>query len=219
MWFSRLAASALEVLVEGTAAAVAEGGDDEAGIGAVAAGLDAGDDAADPAPGVCGVEELLEAADLASARIGLEAGHGARLHSADVTLPCGGRGEAEHVVDPVRLAPVEDFRAGVVAVGADEDRHLRPVAADRAHQAAEEGADFDACRPLRRAQDGGDKAAVTIEDDDRLKTVVVVMSVEQPQLLAAVHRIEGVVDVERDPLRHLAERRAVKLDQSPAQAQ
>src|SRR5512144_2537126 len=71
------------------------------------AGLDAGHDAADPAPGVCGVEELLEAADLASARIGLETCQGARLQSADVTLPCAGRGEAEHVVDPVRLAPVE----------------------------------------------------------------------------------------------------------------
>ena len=87
----RLAASAVEILVEGAAAAVGEGGDDEACIGAVAAGLDAGDDAADPAPGVCGVEELLEAADLASARIGLETGQGARLHSADVTLPCAGR--------------------------------------------------------------------------------------------------------------------------------
>ena len=59
----------MEILVEGAAAAVAEG---EAGIGAVAAGLDGGDDAADPAPGVCGVEELLEAADLASTQIGLE---------------------------------------------------------------------------------------------------------------------------------------------------
>ena len=61
----RLAAPAVEVLVEGTAVAVAEVGDDEAGIGAVAAGLDAGDDAADPAPAAGGVEELLEAADLA----------------------------------------------------------------------------------------------------------------------------------------------------------
>src|SRR5512147_2823150 len=86
-------------------------------------------------------------ADLASARINPEPGQGARLQSADMTRPCAGRGEAEHVVDPVRLAPVEYFRASVVAVGADEDRHLRPVAADRPHQAAEEGADFDALRP------------------------------------------------------------------------
>jgi hypothetical protein len=86
------------------------------------------------------------AADLASARINPEPGQGARLQSADMTRPCAGRGEAEHVVDPVRLAPVEYFRASVVAVGADEDRHLRPIAADRPHQAAEEGADFEPCR-------------------------------------------------------------------------
>ena len=45
------------------------------------------------------------------------------------------------------------------------------------------------------------------------------MGVEQAQLLAAVHRIKGVVDVEDDALRHLAERAAVDVDQSPAQAQ
>src|SRR5512144_3160393 len=168
---------------------------------------------------VCGLEELLEAADLASARIGLETGQGARLQSADVTLPCVGRGEAEDVVDPVRLAPVEYFRAGVVAVGADEDRHLRPVAADGPHQAAEEGADFDALRPLRRAQDGGDEAAVFVQDDDRLEAVVVVMGVEQSQLLAAVDSIEGVVNVEGDPPRHLAKRPAIEIDQSTAKAQ
>ena len=58
-----------------------------------------------------------------------------------------------------------------------------------------------------------------IEDDDRLEAVVVVVSVEQPQLLAAVHRIEGVVDVERDPPRHLAKRAAVDVYQGPGQTQ
>ena len=63
----RLSAPAVEVLVQRTAVAVAEVGDDEAGIGAVAAGLDAGDDPADPAPAAGGVIEFLEAADLAAA--------------------------------------------------------------------------------------------------------------------------------------------------------
>ena len=45
------------------------------------------------------------------------------------------------------------------------------------------------------------------------------MGVEQAQLLAAVHRVEGVVDIEDNALRHLAERAAVDVDQSPAQAQ
>ena len=66
---------------------------------------------------------------------------------------------------------------------------------------------------------GGDEAAIAIEDDDRLEAVVVVVGVEQPQLLAAVHRIEGVVDIQRDPPRHLAERGAVEIDQGTAEAQ
>ena len=92
-------------------------------------------------------------------------------------------------------------------------------AADRADQAAQKGADFDALRPFRRAQQGGDEAALAIEDDDRLKAVFVVIGVEQAQLLAAVHRIEGVVDIQRDPPRYVAERAAPDVDQSPAQAQ
>ena len=43
------------------------------------------------------------------------------------------------------------------------------------------------------------KRALTVEHDDGLKSVFVVVGVEQPQLLAAVDRIERVVDVERDP--------------------
>ena len=45
------------------------------------------------------------------------------------------------------------------------------------------------------------------------------MGVEQPQLLAAVNRVEGVVDVERDPLGNLAERRAIEIDHGAAHAQ
>ena len=83
-----------------------------------------------------------------------------------------------------------------MAVGANEDLDLGPMAADRPHQATQKRPDLDALRPLGRAQQGGDEAAFAIEDDDRLEAVFVVMSVEQAQLLAAVHRIEGVVDVE-----------------------
>jgi hypothetical protein len=57
--------------------------------------------------------------------------------------------------------------------------HLRPVGTDRADQAPEKGADLDTLWPLRRAQDGGDEAAVGVEDDDRLEAVVVVVGVEQ----------------------------------------
>src|SRR5512132_3002968 len=136
----RLAAPAVELLVQRSATAMAE----------------VDDEAADPAPAAGGVMELLEAADLARGRRGLETAGGAFLEAADMALQGAGRGEAEDVVEAVRLAPVEHFRAGVVAVGADEDRHLRPVGPDRAHQAAEKAL---ISRPLGRF--AGRRSAVT----------------------------------------------------------
>src|SRR6266511_2918569 len=85
-----------------------------------------------------------------------------------VALQGAGRGEAEDVVEAVRLAPVEHFRAGVVAVGADEDRDLRPVGPDRAHQAAEKSPDLSAVSPGAGAQERSDEATILVEDDDRL---------------------------------------------------
>jgi len=45
------------------------------------------------------------------------------------------------------------------------------------------------------------------------------MRIEQPQLLAAMNRIERVVNVERDPFRDLLERLAIKIDHGAAHAQ
>ena len=96
---------------------------------------------------------------------------------------------------------------------------LRPVGADGAQQPAQEGFDLLAARPLGGTKHGGDEAALAVEHDDRLKSVFVVMGVEQPQLLAAMDRIERVVDVERDPLGNLVEGRAIEIDHGAAHAQ
>lgn len=56
--------------------------------------------------------------------------------------------------------------------------------------------------PLGRPQDRADEPPIAIEHHDRLEAIFVVMGIEQAQLLAAVHGIKGVVNVERDPLRH-----------------
>jgi hypothetical protein len=93
------------------------------------------------------------------------------------------------------------------------------VRADRPHQGAEDGADLDATRPLGRAQQRSDEAALAIEHDHGLKAVLVVMRVEQAQLLRPVRGIKGVVDVEHDAPRHLPERAAVEIDESMAHAQ
>ena len=51
-----------------------------------------------------------------------------------------------------------------------------------------------------------------VEDMDGLKAVLAVMGVEQRQLLAAVDRIGGVVDVEHDALGHALEAVAEQID-------
>ena len=106
-----------------------------------------------------------------------------------------------------------------MAVGAQQDLGVRPVGADRPQQAAQEGADLLAARPFGGAKHGGDEAALAVEYDDRLKAVFVVMRIEQPQLLAAMNRVERVVDVERDPFRNLPEGLAIKIDHGAAHAQ
>lgn len=103
-----------------------------------------------------------------------------------------------------------------MAVGADQNLHPRPGGADRAHQPAQAGADLGAGGAAGGAQHGGDGPALAVEPHDRLEAVVVVVGVEQPQLLAAMHGIEGVVEVEDDAARHLAEGRAVERDHRPA---
>src|SRR5512134_1306649 len=97
----------------------------------------------------------------------------------DMPAERAGWGKAEDVVETVRFAPVEHLRAGVMAVGADQDLRLRPIRPDGADEAAEKGADLDALRPLRRAQEGGNEAAVAVKHDDRLESLFVVIGIEQ----------------------------------------
>jgi len=74
-------------------------------------------------------------------------------------------------------------------------------------------------RPTRRAQHGCDHAACVIEHHDRLEAILIVTRIKQTQLLAAMHGVEGVVDVERDAVRHPAEAVAIVIDHGPPHAQ
>ncbi len=106
-----------------------------------------------------------------------------------------------------------------MAVGPQQDLGVWPVGADRPQQAAQEGADLLAPRPFGGAKHSCDEAALAVEYDDRLKTIFVVMRIEEPLLLAAMDRIERVVVVERDPFRDLPEGFAIKIDHGAAHAQ
>jgi hypothetical protein len=67
--------------------------------------------------------------------------------------------------------------------------------------------------PLARTQQRQHRlAGCRVEDVDGLEAVRVVMGVEQRQLLAAVDRIGGVVNIEHDALGHALEAVAKQVD-------
>ena len=106
-----------------------------------------------------------------------------------------------------------------MAVGAQQDLDLGPQGADQQQTRRRPKApDPPAARPLAGPQHGRHDTPLAVKDDDRLEAVMVMKGIEQAQLLAAVHAVEGVVDIEHDAFGHLPERGAVLLDQRPAEA-
>jgi hypothetical protein len=86
-----------------------------------------------------------------------------------------------------------------MAVTAHQDLNPRPAGANAANHMAQHGGDLDTIRRLAGTQDGCHRlAALRFVDMHRQKAMTVVMGVEQRQLLTAVHRILGIVDIEHD---------------------
>ena len=128
-------------------------------------------------------------------------------------------GQAEDPVDPVRAAPVEHLRARIVTVGAQQNLDPGPMGTDGADKTAHKTAKLHPAWPLAGAQQGGNKAAFPVKDDDRLEAVIVIVGIEQAQLLGAVHPIEGVVDIEHEARWHRPKRAAILFRQGPPEAQ
>src|SRR5262249_1916008 len=181
-----LTARAVEPLVKVLGAAAFEIGHDKPGIGSLNPGLDAGDDALYPAPALGGIAELREAPHLAASGHRPEARGGVLLQRCDMTAECCIGGQAEDPIHPVLPAPVEDLRASIMAVGAQQDLDLWPMVAQGADQTAHKAADLYPARPLARPQHGGDKAAFPIKDDDRLEAVIVMGGIEKAEVLSAM---------------------------------
>ena len=109
-------------------------------------------------------------------------------------------GEAEDVIDAVRLAPVHDLGPAIVAVAADGDAGCRPMAADRPDETADgpRTSTPEGVLPGRRIIATG--RPVRIVDMDRQKAALVVVGIEERQLLVAVDHVDRVIDVEHDGL-------------------
>ena len=85
---------------------------------------------------------------------------------------------------------VDHLGAAGVAVAADQDSGGRPVGPDGAQKTTEKSADLRAFGPFGRVQHGGHDAALTIEHHDRLEAILIVISIEQPQLPAAIQSVK-----------------------------
>ena len=96
---------------------------------------------------------------------------------------------------------------------ADHDIDPRPAGADRLDQVPQHAGDFCTIGRLARPEDHRDRLADhRLADMDRQEAVTVVVGMEQGRLLAAVHPVDRIVDIEQTALRHLGEAAAEKLD-------
>ena len=206
------ASGAVDVFVE-AAGLACERGDDIAGIEAARTRLEPGDDPAFAAPGAGGVGEVGEEAHLLGTSLG--AAHPDVVgHLVCKRVQRAITREAEDVVDAVLLAPGHGLCAAVVAVSPEDDPGARPVAADAADQMLDEGADLGPRRRLARAQEDRHRlAAFHMVDVNGQEAAGVIMSVEQRELLVAVHGIAGVVDIEGDGGGRGGEGAAEEIDQ------
>jgi hypothetical protein len=129
----RLAAGAIDILVNRAAGQPAEAGDDEPRIGALRPGLNASDDALHPVP-ACGTvmetwNSLNRRSMLPSVTVAARAAVlSSRLRTCLRSVELGATPSVGPTLWSGRSAAL---RCAIMAVGAQHDFHLRPVAVDR----------------------------------------------------------------------------------------
>ena len=194
-----LTARTIEGVVEPLGAAALEVGDDVADVEPLGAGLDARGDAALAAPGLGAIAGLGVAAH-APAPGSRRAAPGHRRRSISTRrLSTALPGRPKNVVEGIGFAPRHHFGTAVMTIAADGQARVRPMTADAAHQAAQMAADFVSGRCLAGPQQHRHRArGGSVVDMDRQEAPFIVVSVEQRELLMAVHDVDGVVDVQRD---------------------
>lgn len=210
---ARLAAGAVEVLVEGAGISplVAQGGDDEAWIGLALGMLCFADDPPAAAPAVeRRPHEVLEAPCRSTGRGALFGSLGKLLGDL-LDQPRIAR-QAEQVVDAAFLTPRHQGLAGKTTVGTQHDPDLGPAPPnlpddapdlfDRAGRAIDVGAP-----QLGRQQ------MAAAEHVERQVAVTAVVAVEEPAFLIAVNEIVGSVEIEHDLLGRLRMRLKKDIDQ------
>ena len=147
--------------------------------------------------------EILEAARRPASSLGLVLGLD-QLDGDLVDEPRIAR-EAQHIIDPVRLAPGHQRLPAEAGVGAQQDAGPRPAPPDLGDEARHL---LDGAR--RRVDVGvaqlGTEQVAAAENVERQVAVAVVVAVEEAAFLVTVQRIVGRIEVEHDLARRLGMR-------------
>ena len=152
----RLAAGAVDDVVDVLGGAFGEIGDHEADVEAQRGRLDAG---ASPALGVPGPGFVAGLGIAAQRGLMVEGTAGADVVCSflDETLQHPIAGQSEDVIDTVALAPCHDLGPAIVAVAADQDAGGGPAGADAPEEATQMAADLLPRRGPAWTQDDGDR--------------------------------------------------------------
>ena len=123
-------------------------------------------------------------------------------------------GEAENIIDAVVLRPLHGLDATVMTVASPHDAGVRPMRSQAFRRVLDDGPHLGALRGARRTQDRHHRRpARHMIDVHRRKTALVVMRVPERELLGAMRRAEGIVDIKDLQLARL-HRRAELIEQS-----
>ena len=122
--------------------------------------------------------------------------------------------QPKDIVDAVLFAPRHRLWTAIMAIAAQGDVGVRPVAADATDEPANMPATSapDGVLPVRNSIATGRPVAVVI-DMDRQEAAFAMMAVPERQLLHAVNDVDGIVDVERNGARRRGIARAIDVDQ------
>ena len=118
---------------------------------------------------------------------------------------------AKDEIHPRRTAKIQHLWCAIVAVRAEQDINPWPMAADLLDQTPQKATQLNTRRAFGRAQHGRNRPARRIKHDNRLEAVIIVIGIEQPQLLPAMHGIKRVINIKRDAPRHRAKTIAVEF--------
>src|SRR6202163_4783348 len=214
----RLAAGAVERLVDILGRPGLDVSDNEADVEALGGSLDSG---AGAPVGLPGFRLIVGLGEAAQAGLLVERPAGANVVGGlvDSTVEHGITGETEDEVDAILLAPLHDLRPAVMPVPTDGDARGRPVLPYAADEPAQMATYLDARGGLAGAQQHGNRpAGRRVVDMDRQEAALIVMGVEQRKLLVAMDDIHRIVDVERHRIGWPRVARTVEIDHHPHQA-